>query len=324
MAVAALDWNETSPEAWHDLLARAGRSSLQQGWAYGEALAEGGAEIHRAVARDARGAPLACAQVAVRRVLRLWRMTFLLRGPVPLVADPAVEAATVAAIRERLGQAALLWAPERPGLLARLHGRRPAFTGHSTVWLDLAPGPERLRRSLDGKWRNHLARAEGTGLAVLDAGPALVDWLLDRNEDHRRKVGYRGPGRAFLGQLARAAAARGDMLALVACHAGIAVAGVLFVRHGAAATYEVGYVSPQGRALRAKHLLLWRALERLPVMGVRWVDLGGIDTDRAPDLARFKLGLGGMPETLAGTFLWPAREKIIHHGLIIDKDPQPA
>lgn len=306
MTALQLDWDRTSREAWHALLVAAGRSSLQQGWAYGEALAKGGVAVHRAVVRGPAGAPLACAQIAVRRVLGLRRIAFLLRGPVRLIPDETVEDRAVEMIRRQLGRVALLWAPERPGPLSRLHGRRPVVTGYSTAWLDLAPGPSHLRRTLRGKWRNRLARVERAGIEIRVADAALVRWLLDRSEQHRRTVGYRGPSRAFLGRLAEAAAAKDDLLALVACEAGIAVAGVLFVRHGAAATYEVGYGSPRGRALRAKHLLLWRALAMMHERGVRWVDLGGIDTDRLPGIARFKLGLGGEPETLAGTFFWPA------------------
>jgi hypothetical protein len=37
--------------------------------------------------------------------------------------------------------------------------------------------------------------------------------------------------------------------------------------------------------------------------GVRRVDLGTVDTDQSPGLARFKLGAGGVPLTLAGTYL---------------------
>ena len=36
---------------------------------------------------------------------------------------------------------------------------------------------------------------------------------------------------------------------------------------------------------------------------VRWLDLGGIATDRSPGIARFKLGMGGTVATLPGTFL---------------------
>ena len=37
--------------------------------------------------------------------------------------------------------------------------------------------------------------------------------------------------------------------------------------------------------------------------GVRWLDLGGVATDRSPGIARFKLGMGGEVAILPGTFL---------------------
>ena len=36
--------------------------------------------------------------------------------------------------------------------------------------------------------------------------------------------------------------------------------------------------------------------------GTRMLDLGGIETDRAPGIARFKLGLGAEPHSLVGTY----------------------
>jgi lipid II:glycine glycyltransferase (peptidoglycan interpeptide bridge formation enzyme) len=159
------------------------------------------------------------------------------------------------------------------------------------------------RARLAGKWRNALAQAERRPLEIRAGSAEEIRWLLDRNEAHRREVGYRGPSRAFLGRLARHATENGELLALLAREGGTPLAGILIVRHGASATYEVGYVSPRGRELRAKHLLLWRALGLLRDQGVRWLDLGGVATDRAPGIARFKLGLGGDVATLAGTFL---------------------
>ena len=96
----------------------------------------------------------------------------------------------------------LVWAPEAP----RHHARRPIISGYGTAWLDLGPGAETLRQGLAPDWRRDLRRAEAGGLSVRQlANPQAVGWLLDRNEAHRRKVGYRGPTRQFLGQLALAA-----------------------------------------------------------------------------------------------------------------------
>ena len=79
--------------------------------------------------------------------------------------------------------------------------------------------------------------------------------------------------------------------------------GMLFLRHGSTATYHIGWSSPDGREENASNLLLWQAIRLLKKKGVATLDLGGVDTDHAPGLAHFKLGLGGRPLSQSGTWL---------------------
>ena len=301
-----LEW-DPGQRTWQDLLGAA-RCGLQQGWSYGEALREGGVAVHRAVLRGADGGLAGGLQMVERRLAGPLRAAFLLRGPVWL-ADRAErdEAALLAAIRARLRPLALIWAPEQPSDLTR----RPVISGYGTAWLDLGAGTAAVRQGLTKDWHAHLRQAEAGPLRVrrIASGQA-VSWLLDNNESHRRKVGYRGPSRSFLQRLARTAQAAQELVLLLAFERAEPVAGIMVVRHGAAATYEVGYVAPRGRELRATHLLLWRAVEILSEQGARWLDLGGIATDRSPGIARFKLGMGGAIATLPGTFLLPCPGRV--------------
>jgi lipid II:glycine glycyltransferase (peptidoglycan interpeptide bridge formation enzyme) len=82
-----------------------------------------------------------------------------------------------------------------------------------------------------------------------------------------------------------------------------AVAGMIFLVHGSTATYQVGWGNEQGRQERAHHVLLWRAIQELKAMGIRRLDLGGVNTQRSAGLARFKMGLGGEVRQFAGTYL---------------------
>lgn len=302
MAEFRIEWDHVARRDWHKLLLQAPRCGLQQGWSYGEALRAGGVALRRLVARGPDGRPLACAQVAQRRLMGLVGTAFLLRGPVWLDRDvpTAAQEALIRQIRADLGRPILIWAPEST---ATPPGRRPVVTGYSTIWLDLAQPLVDLERRLDAKWRGHLRQARRGALEVARQGTgAGLDWLIAANEAYRRNVGYRGPAPLFLRRLAAAAETSGELFCLVARERGAPVAGILVLRHGAAATYEVGHTTPRGRELRAKFLLLWRAVELLAAQRVRWLDLGGIDTERARGVARFKLGLGGEVETLAGTF----------------------
>ena len=295
-----LDWNTATREAWQGLLSSS-RSGLQQGWSYGGALRRGGVRVERGIVRDRDGAVLACAQVVERQLIGPVGAAFLLRGPVWLGGDEGLPESTVlAAIRSRIHRRTLVWAPES---LPAIH-RRPVITGHGTSWLDLAPSLGTLRRRLAPDWRHRLKQAEAGGLMVRQLDDArAATWLLDRNEAYRREVGYRGPSRAFLGSLAEAARDAGELMLLVAFARGEPVAGVMLIRHGVSATYEVGHVTSEGRRLLATHLLLWRGIERLIEDGVRWLDLGGVATGCSPGIARFKLGMGGEVAILPGTFL---------------------
>jgi lipid II:glycine glycyltransferase (peptidoglycan interpeptide bridge formation enzyme) len=81
------------------------------------------------------------------------------------------------------------------------------------------------------------------------------------------------------------------------------LAGMMFLIHGEAATYQVGWTSDTGREWHAHNLMLWRAIEALREKGVRVLDLGGVNTQRSAGIARFKMATGGQVRRLAGTYL---------------------
>jgi hypothetical protein len=250
----------------------------------------------------------AIAQLTRRRLFGGLEIALLLRGPVWLdeIVDPSLEQAAIAALGRLHRRCVNVWQPDDADARPHRAGCRRVWTGPSTAWLDLAPSLTTLRRGLDGKWRNMLSRAEAAPLEIRAAtsGP-LINWLVTANERHRRQVGYHGPTPSFIDRLASAGGE--PPLVIVARHAGVPVAGVLLFRHGRAATYYAGVTSVRGRALRAHHRLLWEAIRRLRDAGCTSLDLGGIDTVSTPGIARFKLGLGGAPITLAGSYLLPWR-----------------
>ena len=161
-----------------------------------------------------------------------------------------------------------------------------------------------LRAGMHQKWRNRLRKAEDGPLKVVrtvfpeDTG----HWLLQAEAAQRRKRGYRGLHPAFAVAYRQA---NGDAAQLfVANLRGAPAAGMLFLRHGAGATYLIGHATNAGRALNAHNLLLARAAKWLAGRGVRWLDLGTLDTVNAPGLARFKLGMGAKAQKLGGSWLY--------------------
>ena len=91
-------------------------------------------------------------------------------------------------------------------------------------------------------------------------------------------------------------------MVLLALHSGDPVAGVLLVRHGVAATYQVGWSGEAGRDLKAHHFLLWQSVLWLKENRYTGFDLGGIN-ETTPGIAQFKIGMGGQPFRLVGGYV---------------------
>lgn len=301
MGAMQVVWNGLDAASWHRLLPP--EAALQQAWRYGEAAQRLGRSVHRAVLADGEG-PLALAQIVGRG--RLCPRLLLSRGPVWLrpAGAPLRRAALRALVRTAPppGPRLLIVTPEAgdDGAGAGV----PLLTGPTVAALPLDADPEALRRRQAQKWRNRLSRAERAGIALgwLAPTPARLDALLARDAEMRRARGYAGPGAAFL-RAWRQTGRDSGLALLVAGPERRALAAMLFLLWPGGASYHLGWTSPEGRRVSAHHLMLWAAACRFAAEGRRLLDLGVIDTERAPGLARFKLGSGAVPRRLGSTAL---------------------
>ncbi|KAF0225672.1 MAG: hypothetical protein FD176_358 [Rhodospirillaceae bacterium] len=298
----------TRPQ-WEDLFTQAGQSALVQSWAYGEAKRTEGWTPRRVLIRQ-DGQPLALAQVLEKRVAELARIARLNRGPVwlgPLALQDQL--AIITALRRpwRLWRAAALFiAPELPqdqapclGLIRR---KAPCW---GSAWIDLAQPLEALRKRLDGKWRNMLVGAEKAGLSAdVSASSESRRWLMGHYAALMRDKHFTGMPPAQIAALAQSLYRPEDLTVIRALAPdGEPVGGILLARHGASATYLVGWNGDMGRKLKANNFLLWQAVVALKAQGCLWLDLGGIDAELTPGIAAFKRGMKGEEYRLAGEFL---------------------
>jgi len=311
IADEALTWRSCDREQWEMLFRQAGKSSLEQAWAYGEAVAASSKQtVERQILYDGSD-PLALLQVFRRRRGPVG-IARVLRGPVWLI-DPLADprgAAVCAAIVRRYRQRHLdflSWLPELPddprsAAMVETPGLRRVVTGYASAWLDLHPDLEALSAGLQGKWRAALRKAEREGLEISeDAKPRQRQAALLLYDSFRRRRRFVGPRGDFIAAIA--AADSNAMLSLTAKRDGKLLAGVILLRHGASATYLASWTSAAGREGQAHNLLLWRGIETLKASGTQWLDLGGLNTESQQGLARFKLGLGGQVFVLTGSYL---------------------
>lgn len=285
-------WDKIGPDD-----GQASLMPLQQSLRYGAAIARLGRTVRRArIVRD--GDAIGVAQV-VSRGFGPARLSLLMRGPVWSV--PVAPAEAGEALRHIARAASPLLAIPESG--ARGLGLVPLVTPRHVALLDLGPEADRLRDGLHGKWRNRLVRAEVAGMHVRlgPADPAPVAALLARDAAQQKARGYRALPAGFTH--AWLAGDPAGALYAEARHRGEVIAAMLFLLHRPWASYHVGWSGPEGRRLNAHNLLLWQAALRLKAEGYRMLDLGDVNTEDAPGLARYKIGTGARVATLGATRL---------------------
>ena len=292
---------------WDALCRDARYASYQQSYAYGEALGALGVQVLRAhVFKD--GELIGVVQIATRKFLGALTLAHVMRGPVwrDGVAEECRSAA-IEKIRTQLPVSGVcifvvtLESERDDGL--RAAGYRRIMTGFHTALLDLTRDDETLRAGLDGKWRNRLKAAEREDLVIAPLGrrPEKYAWLLEKDDARNRTLGQ--PSRAaMLAPRYQEIAGKNAVIGFEAKSGPERLAGMLFLRHGDNATYHIGWSSDAGKKKNVHNLLLWHGIRALKKAGVRTLDLGGINTDFNPGIARFKLGVGGRVVSLSGAW----------------------
>ncbi|MCZ4351486.1 GNAT family N-acetyltransferase [Roseovarius aestuarii] len=168
--------------------------------------------------------------------------------------------------------------------------------------LDLTRDSTTRRAAQHGKWRNRLCRAESADLHINLRRLKLAQDapLLMREIAQRRARRYCGLPARFTENWPR------DQTLIATAHVrpdSPVIAFMLFLLHAPTASYHIGWSGPEGRALNAHTLLLWRACEHLAALGFARLDLGLCDPSRTPGLARFKSGSGAHIRRIGATTL---------------------
>lgn len=306
-------WNVANRVQWEEWLGQTGRSNVLQSWAYGLAKADTSAwRVTRAVI-DRAGEPVALVQVLRRRIAGIVMVSRINRGPLYLRSTTQEEKRAVWNELGRLGRIQkgrlLSVAPEAELtgkmllLLAAGNFKQFAPVAWESAWVDLGLDLEFLRKQLDSKWRNMLSFSERTGIMLDISGEdASFEWMLDRYRENMQLKNFQGPSIELLRKLRTHLDTRTQPIVLRALIGGEAVAGICLVPHGVAATYLIGWNGSDGRDLKANQFLLWNAIVHLKQRGFRWFDLGGIESERSPGIASFKLGLNGERYESVGEF----------------------
>lgn len=191
--------------------------------------------------------------------------------------------------------------------------RTIATPGYETIWIDLTQDEADLWAGMKPAARNKVNKGKKSGLNIeWDQKGAFFPDLLRKYQSDRVHKGYKGPSvmtmnalfRAF-SQLKSSSSGAGALIGRAKVGEECVAAILIFVHSqnkGAAATYQIGWSSEDGKKRAAHNLLLWEAMLRLKASGVGDFDLGGINDGEAKGVKHFKEGFGGGVFTSVGHY----------------------
>ena len=303
------EWGTQDTAAWDAAHAQAA-GPLQQDWAYGSTMLISGGTVIRAVIQ-ADGHTVGLAQCVVRRFGNLGGVALCTRGPLWLAPLSGKDKAhAYRSLRQNLpvkGLRFMFVTPDEPiSEDLGLSSFNRVMTGYATALLDLSPSMEDLRAGLEKRFRHRVGGAEKSELTLHRVGTNVGQyrWLMDAEQQQRDNRGLQGMPLHFVDAYIASRKQPGhNVLTLRADIGRDRVAGMMFLLHGQAATYQIGWTNDAGRDAHAHNLLLYKGMEALKERGIRSLDLGGINTGRSAGIARFKISTGAKVVTFAGTYL---------------------
>jgi FemAB family len=270
------------------------------------------------IAVERRGQTLALAAVRVRNLPGFRRgIAWIPSGPVHIPLDgPAPDTkgkiAILSALRDELvsNQGHILRL-RLPGIalcdgvdvnqIASAAGFVPTdrAAGYHSIAIDLTKDDASLMANLAGKWRTDLRFAQKSGLTLDHAtGPdtGMIQRFMLMYDVVQQAKGFQPDiTPQFHFNLARAGKVDDySVEILIARRSGEDVAGIVLGTAGRCTTYLFGATADAGRPLRAGYFLQWEGIALARHKGSLWYDLGGVDADANPDVARFKERMGGI------------------------------
>ena len=160
-----------------------------------------------------------------------------------------------------------------------------------TLYVDLSKSLDEIwNKSLDGKKRNMIRKAEKHNVEVVSGGEEYIDAYYDlvKQMVHRSGMGLK-PREYYKGIL-KAFGPSGKAVVLLATTGGEAYSGGIFLFFNTTAYYWHSASASNRAALGQGELIQWRGIQLAKERGCLWYDLVGFEPERLPHIARFKLG----------------------------------
>ena len=304
--------------------------SFEQSLTYGRAATARIGGKMRCLVLERDGQPVAAAQVRIKTLPGLGRgIAWIASGPLlqPLdgpAPDPAVIAEVFAALRTELAlRQGHVLRLRLPGIafydtveiakIAQATGFTPTdrAPAYRSIAIDLSQDEAALMTALNGKWRTDLRYAQKSGLTLeVGRSPDMQARFLVLFRNIQAAKGF-APDITPEFHFALSGPDLGYDI-LIITKDGKDLAGIVIGTSGLCTVYLFGATAEAGRALRAGYMLTWEGIRLAQSRGMHWYDLGGVDFDGNPDVARFKDRMNGQTIEAAGPYETHSGSLIAH------------
>ena len=164
-------------------------------------------------------------------------------------------------------------------------------TPFESAYVDLEPPLDEIwSSSLNGNRRNMIRKAGKKGVEVRDLGLDGLDQYYDLVEQMAERAGLRLQPKSYYLRILDTFGPRDQARLYLAFHDDVALAGGIFLRYQKMCYYWVGATGSRSKNLGQGELLQWQVIQWAKEAGCRWYDLVGVERERLPHIARFKLG----------------------------------
>lgn len=256
------------------------------------------ADTLRSLGQDAEVEQLGRAGQAMV-ITRFGKLRFTSRGPVWAFDVPDED--KVAALRD--ARLHLVNAASDAHAIMRRAGYFRAFAARQVAMLRIAASFEAQLSQAHQKWRHAVRQAQARQIEVTQETyfQTRHDWIFTNDQAQQKAKGFRNLPATLIRTFATLHPRRVHITQ--AWIKGQPIAAMMYLVHGAIATYHLGWTSDHGREANAHHLMLLQAAQHLKKRGVEQIDLGLYDPQGNAGLARFKRRAGSDIQTLGGTWI---------------------
>lgn len=281
-------------------------------------------DVEYLLIKDLSGAPVAIVQVLKKRILGLFNIYRVNRGPL-FFTDQQIDAPEIAVILTLLkrclakeSRGLLYIAPDiqySEALVDLFSNIGFKYRKNKSAWesayIEIDLDESQILDRMSGRWRNSLKKALKHNLNLKNLTKYdSISQFLKLYEYNKLEKSFAGVStKRVLDFLHESSVGSGIsiFIANVKNHddsisSEEILGGVAIIYAGGVATYLIGVSKEEGRRKNVNTLLLWTAILKAKELGCKKFDLGGLGDKTPNGIAKFKRGLNPMPYKLIGEF----------------------